>query len=163
MPATEKTWRDQAMMHVLFGITALIMLAGTLWMLAKDHNREWQKWQLDDRSREGWTIQAQLAQSQADSKVALQRLNKDLDASRSTKVEASLIQDFESKVTAEDARLAKEGIKEAPANFTKLDKAVSKMQSAQDQDSAAIQSARQDVLDEMNNNFIREAKRREGS
>src|SRR3954447_18843180 len=109
MPATEKTWRDQAKMHVLFGISALIMLAGTLWMLAKDHSREWQKWQLDDRSREGWTIQAQLAQSQADSKVALQRLSSDLAAAQSTKVEGSLIQDFEAKVTAEDERLAKNG------------------------------------------------------
>ena len=39
-------------MHVIFGISALIMLGGTIWMLAKDHNREWRKWQLDDRARE---------------------------------------------------------------------------------------------------------------
>ena len=52
MPATEKTWRDQARMHVIFGISSLVMLVGTIWMLAKDHNREWRKWQLDDRARE---------------------------------------------------------------------------------------------------------------
>ncbi len=147
-------------MHVLFGISALIMLAGTLWMLAKDHNREWRQWQLDDRSREAWTIQAQLAQSQADSKVALQRLNADLETARSTKVEGSLIQDFEGKVTAEEQRLAKEGSNVAPANFKKLNDAASRMEAAQD--SGAIQSARQAAIDEMNNNFIREAKRREG-
>ena len=43
MPATEKTWRDQARMHVIFGISALVMLGGTIWMLAKDHNREWRQ------------------------------------------------------------------------------------------------------------------------
>src|SRR3954471_7615332 len=101
MPATEKTWRDQAKMHVVFGISALVMLGGTLWMLAKDHNREWQKWQLDDRARESWTIQAQLAQAKADSTVALDRLQKDLLAARSTKVDKALIDDFKRKVVAE--------------------------------------------------------------
>ena len=43
-------------MHVIFGISALVMLAGTIWMLAKDHNRQWRKWQLDDRSREQATF-----------------------------------------------------------------------------------------------------------
>src|ERR1700744_6292996 len=99
MPATEKTWRDQAMMHVVFGISALVMLAGTIWMLAKDHNREWLKWQLDDRAREGWTIQAQLAQAKADSAVALTRLQKDLAGARSAKVDQALIDDFKQKVT----------------------------------------------------------------
>src|SRR5882757_7503656 len=105
MPATEKTWRDQAKMHVLFGISALVMLAGTLWMLAKDHNREWIQWQLADRTREGWTIQAQLAQAKADSDVALTRLQKELDAARSTKIDAELANRFKQLVTAEDERL----------------------------------------------------------
>src|SRR5215218_11345716 len=115
MPATEKTWRDQAKMHVLFGISALVMLAGTIWMLAKDHNREWRKWQLADRSREGWTIQAQLAQAQADSNVELDRLQKELIAARSTKVDAGLVKSFEQLVTAEDERLKRVGITEKPA------------------------------------------------
>src|SRR4051794_36675424 len=110
MPATEKTWRDQAKMHVLFGITSLVMLAGTLWMLAKDHNREWVKWQLSDRTREGWTIEAQLAQSQADSAVALTRLQKDLDASRSAKIDAELVNRFKQLATAEDERLKAAGM-----------------------------------------------------
>ena len=28
-------------MHVIFGVSSLVMLVGTVWMLAKDHNREW--------------------------------------------------------------------------------------------------------------------------
>jgi hypothetical protein len=94
MPATEKTWRDQARMHVIFGISSLVMLGGTIWMLAKDHNREWRRWQLDDRSRERWTIEAQLAQAQADSAVQLDQLRKDLAAARSSKVDASLVERF---------------------------------------------------------------------
>src|SRR3972149_8868899 len=121
MPATEKTWRDQAKMHVLFGISALVMLGATIWMLAKDHNREWRKWQLDDRARERWTIEAQLAQAKADSTVALDRLQEELIAARSTKVDAELVKSFEQLVTAEDARLKAAGITETPADFSRLE------------------------------------------
>ena len=72
-------------MHVIFGISALVMLGGTIWMLAKDHNREWRQWQLDDRSRERWTIEAQLAQAEADSTVQLAQLRKDLITAQSSK------------------------------------------------------------------------------
>ena len=48
-------------MHVIFGITALVMLLGTIWMLAKDHNREWRDWQLADRAKERWATEAKLA------------------------------------------------------------------------------------------------------
>jgi hypothetical protein len=161
MPATEKTWRDQAKMHVLFGISALVMLGGTIWMLAKDHNREWRKWQLDDRSREGWTIQAQLAQAEADSTVALTRLQKDLDAARSTKVDAELVQRFVNLVQTEDARLAKAKITEQPADFSKLEKAMTALGEAENGSDAAA-AARQNVLNKMST-FINEAKRRESA
>src|SRR5262245_56428422 len=143
MPATEKTWRDQAKMHVLFGISALVMLIATIWMLAKDHNREWRRWQLDDRAREGWTIQAQLAQAKADSAVALDRLQKDLWASRSTKIDASLVEDFKTKAQREDDRL--EGKLKTRADFKNLDDAVGKLQQAENGTDGAMR-ARQDVL-----------------
>src|SRR5215211_2742625 len=94
MPATEKTWRDQAKMHVIFGVSALVMLAGTIWMLAKDHNREWRKWQLADRARERWTAEAQLAQAEANSTADLDRLRNELQAARSTKVDRAFIDRF---------------------------------------------------------------------
>jgi cytochrome c2 len=108
MPATEKTWRDQAKMHVLFGISALVMLAGTIWMLAKDHNREWRKWQLADRTREGWTIQAQLKQATTDSAVELTRLEKDLYEARARAIEPVVLEQFKQQVAAEDARVKKD-------------------------------------------------------
>src|SRR5436190_11675925 len=119
MPATEKTWRDQARMHVIFGISALVMLGGTIWMLAKDHNREWQKWQLDDRARERWTIEAQLAQTEADSKSELDRLEDELKSARSSKVDSSLVKRFEQLVQDEDQRLQKIGKAESPADFSR--------------------------------------------
>ena len=41
MPATEQTWRDQKLMHVIFAVTGLLMLGSTIWMFAADHQREW--------------------------------------------------------------------------------------------------------------------------
>jgi hypothetical protein len=74
MPATEKTWRDQAKMHVLFGVSSLVMLAGTLWMFAKDHNREWRFWQLLDRTKERWTTEAELALTLAETRAQREAL-----------------------------------------------------------------------------------------
>ena len=45
MPATEQTWRDSKRMHVVFGISSLLMLVTTIWMLAADHRREWKHFQ----------------------------------------------------------------------------------------------------------------------
>jgi hypothetical protein len=159
MPATEKTWYDQALLHVIFGVSALVMLGGTIWMLAKDHNREWRKWQLDDRARERWTIQAQLAQAHADSVVALTRRQEELDEARSTKIDAELIKQFEQLVTAEDERLKQAETPEKPADFSRLESASAALQQAENGSPAAL-AARQSVLDKMEV-FVREAKRRE--
>ena len=45
MPATEKTWYDQKLLHVVFGCTGLLMLISTIWMFAADHQREWKGYQ----------------------------------------------------------------------------------------------------------------------
>src|SRR3990172_4569378 len=161
MPATEKTWRDQARMHVVFGISALVMLGGTIWMMAKDHNREWRKWQLADRAKEHWTIEAQLAQAQADSSAQLDRLRNELQAARSTKVDAALVERFKQLVAAEDERLAQEEIGEAKADFGRLDTALEKLQQAED-GSQDAKAARDELLAAMND-FVREAKRRENA
>jgi hypothetical protein len=72
MPATEKTWRDQMLMHVIFGVSALVLLVGTVWMLAKDHRREWRHVELANRNKEAWTAAAILHQEEAlsESKLA---------------------------------------------------------------------------------------------
>src|SRR5215472_7228628 len=50
MPANEQTWRDQKLMHVVFGISSIIMLVTTIWMMADDHNRPWKEYQRDFRN-----------------------------------------------------------------------------------------------------------------
>ncbi len=62
MPATEDTWRNQKLMHLVFGVTALVMLLGTVWMFADDHRREWKEYQRKFRKIETWTTQARMAE-----------------------------------------------------------------------------------------------------
>src|SRR5690349_20441153 len=159
MPATEKTWRDQAKMHVIFGISALVMLVGTILMLAKDHNREWRRWQLDDRARDRWTIEAQLRQAQADSDVRLADLRKDLATAQSSKVDPSLVDQFKQLVTAEDARVQGDKKGGKGPDFSKIDEALGRLTSTDNGSPAAIK-ARKDLLAAMDV-FTHEAKRLE--
>lgn len=159
MPATEKTWRDQLRMHVIFGISALVMLVGTIWMLAKDHNREWRKWQLADRSREAWTLQARLAQTQVTSESKRKALDAALVAAQSGKIDAALVGRFVQLVRDEDKRLTEAGVKVTPASFARLEAATKRLEAAQDGSDEAG-NARKAVLGAMDE-FVREAVRRE--
>jgi len=159
MPATEKTWRDQMLMHVIFGVSALVMLVGTVWMLAKDHAREWRSTQLANRNKEAWTATALLNQESALSQQQLEELKAQLAEAQAAPVEAALVKQFEERITAEDERLAEAGIKEKPADFSKLDDAAQRLADAE-QGSDEAAEARQDLKDAMDS-MIREARRRE--
>ena len=58
MPATEQTWRDMKILHVVFGVVALILLLATVVMLTVDHNRPWKKYQRTFRALETWSAGA---------------------------------------------------------------------------------------------------------
>lgn len=62
MPATEQTWRNVKTMHVVFGITSLLMLGGTIWMLADDHLREWKRYQREFRKVQVAATDARIAE-----------------------------------------------------------------------------------------------------
>ncbi|QDT00164.1 c-type cytochrome [Adhaeretor mobilis] len=106
MPATEQTWYNQKLMHVIFGATALIMTVATFWLLAKDHNREWKDVQLADRRKDAWMIEAEREKlvDQLDSKMA--DIHEDIFLAASQPVEASLAAEFLASVAEEDIRLA---------------------------------------------------------
>src|SRR5262245_53281458 len=104
MPATEKTWRDQMGMHVIFGISALIMLVATVWMLAKDHMREWRATELANRNKEAWTATAMLNQQQAISRDQLEHLAVEATEAKAAHVDPSLVEEFQKQVKAEDVR-----------------------------------------------------------
>src|SRR5580698_5527087 len=62
MPATEQTWRDSKKMHVIFGISSVLMLLTTIWMLAADHHREWKHYQQTFRDVESRSIEYRIQQ-----------------------------------------------------------------------------------------------------
>ncbi len=95
MPATEKTWRDQRIMHVIFGLTGLIMLISTVWMFAADHRREWKQYQRKMRSIDvrftGWRMAAEQSQEQHEKQ---QQLEAELADATAAIPEQSLIDQF---------------------------------------------------------------------
>ena len=60
MPATEQTWWNLKLLHVVFGISAILLLLATIAMLAADHNRPWKKYQREFRALETWSAAARV-------------------------------------------------------------------------------------------------------
>ncbi|MEM8945614.1 MAG: hypothetical protein AAGD11_10565 [Planctomycetota bacterium] len=128
MPATEQTWRNQKVMHIVFGASSLVMMVATLWLLAKDHNREWKDWQLDNRKKEAWMIQARhdsLA-DQYDEKMT--SYDEQMRKVQAAAIDSSLLDEFKQLVTAEAERTSEDG--EANVDFKKLDAAVESLDAA---------------------------------
>jgi cytochrome c2 len=146
-------------MHVVFGLAALIMLVGTVWMLAKDHLREWRATELANRNKERWTAEAQLAQETALSESELEKFGNELDAIERSHVEPTILDAFKKRITEEDERLATEGVKEDPANFEELD-ADATILAQSEPGSEEAKEARSELVDRMTE-FVSEAKRRE--
>src|SRR5688500_3543789 len=65
MPATEQTWRNVKLMHVLFGVSGLLMFATTIWMLAADHIRPWKPYQRTYQGIENWRSAARITEEQS--------------------------------------------------------------------------------------------------
>ncbi len=105
MPATEQTWRDQKVMHIVFGASAVVMMIASLWLVAKDHNREWKEWQLQNRKKEARMTLARrdLVEDQFSSKM--ETFDKDIVELQSEMIEPELVEQFKEEVHEEDARL----------------------------------------------------------
>jgi hypothetical protein len=118
MPATEQTKYDQKLMHVVFGVTGLVMLLSTIWMFAKDHNREWKKFQ-----RQGRSVDAQMTQwriREADTRerqAAYDEISGTLAQIQAQAPEVELVDAFQREVSSEAERLQR-----SPPNFAKLDR-----------------------------------------
>src|SRR3954471_20231707 len=79
MPATESTWRNLRLMHVVFGVASVAMLVTTVWMLAADHSRTWKQYQRQYRDIETWTANARIdEQETADYDTTKAKLHEDL-------------------------------------------------------------------------------------
>jgi len=67
MPATEQTWRNLKILHVVFGVTAILLLLSTVLMLVSDHNRPWKKYQREFRALETWSAAARIDEQDSQS------------------------------------------------------------------------------------------------
>ncbi len=61
MPATEETWYNQKLLHLIFGCTSLLMLIAVVWMIAQDHEREWKNHQREFRSIQEKQLRGRMA------------------------------------------------------------------------------------------------------
>ena len=62
MPATEQTWWNLKILHVVFAVAALVLLAATVMMLVADHDRPWKEYARGFRELETWSAEARVAQ-----------------------------------------------------------------------------------------------------
>ncbi|MFM7042441.1 MAG: hypothetical protein ACKO35_09670, partial [Planctomycetaceae bacterium] len=66
MPATEQTWRNLRILHVVFAIGAIALLLATVWMLAADHDRPWKRYARGFRNVETWAATARVAEQESE-------------------------------------------------------------------------------------------------
>jgi len=109
MPATEQTWRDIKLLHVVFAVSAIGLLVTTVWMLAVDHDRPWKQYARGFRELETWSALARTKQQDlADYRAGGAELEKALADARRSPVDAALAEEFVAALGAvsEDAQAA---------------------------------------------------------
>lgn len=95
MPATEQTWRDQPLMHMIFGISGLVMLLSTLWMLYADYNRGWKPVQRQSQEIDNWFTEARIVERSTGDYLKLRaELEADLKKIREQAPDAQAVQSF---------------------------------------------------------------------
>ena len=105
MPASEQTWYNQKVMHIVFGVSALVMTIATLWLLAKDHNRQWKGVQLENRKKSAWLIQARHDSLADQFSTKLENYDAELRQAQSEPIDEDDVAAFERLVTTENERL----------------------------------------------------------
>jgi cytochrome c551/c552 len=70
MPATEQTWRNLKLLHVVFAVAALLLLLATVLMLTADHNRPWKQYARGFRNLETWSATARVQEEESQSYAA---------------------------------------------------------------------------------------------
>ena len=94
MPATEQTWYDQKLLHVVFGVTSLIMLISVVWMIAQDHERPWKKHQREFRDMQRMQLGGRLRAEQKNQLEVVQQAELQYAAAQSEAPDASLVEQF---------------------------------------------------------------------
>jgi len=105
MPATEKTWRSMKPLHLIFGVSSMVLLGATLWMLAADHwGRPWRDYQQKSRGIEMWTFENQIrSMNLATAKAIGNRLQDELNLARAVEPDPELLDRFRQAVLSQDS------------------------------------------------------------
>jgi cytochrome c551/c552 len=109
MPATEQTWRNLKLLHVVFAVSAVLLLIATVLMLTADHNRPWKKYAREFRALETWSAAARIDEQDSSSYEARRsELEKALAESRRADLDGGLAKAFiaEVRTVPEDAQAA---------------------------------------------------------
>src|SRR5580704_16774864 len=123
MPATESNFRDVKKVHVVFAVTAVIMMLTTLWMMAADQAREWTGYQ---RSFEKLQSQKQIAAINSIEKSPQYETSKEeLNAKKET-AEAHL------KTIQPDVDAAKSNFAQADLKFDNISRQVRNVRAYRD-------------------------------
>ncbi|NIP85501.1 MAG: hypothetical protein GTO03_08035, partial [Planctomycetales bacterium] len=102
MPATEQTWRHTKSLHVVFGLSSIVMFVGTIWLLAADHYREWKDNQRTFHKLESWTLEARdREQRRADYQARADQLQKAVTVTRNTVPPKSQVEAFVRQMRAD--------------------------------------------------------------
>jgi cytochrome c2 len=109
MPATEQTWRNLKLLHVVFAVAAVTLLLATVAMLTADHNRPWKKYAREFRALETWTAQARVDEQESKAYEARRAdLESALAEARRAPFDAEIAKEFlaEVRTVKEDAQAA---------------------------------------------------------
>lgn len=99
MPATEQTWRDQKLLHVVFAVSSVVMLIATVWMFAADHARPWKPYQKTARAIDLATTSWRSIQYDSEEHQAkIDRLEAALAVVRGRGVDDSLVREFRQRI-----------------------------------------------------------------
>ncbi|HET6878623.1 MAG TPA: PDZ domain-containing protein, partial [Pirellulales bacterium] len=156
MPANEQTWRDQKLLHVVFGVTSIVMLLSTIWMLAKDHSREWKNYQRRFQHLEAYTANARLSEEEtADYYAKEDELKHKLRIAKSEAPPKELIDAFvaEAKQKQDDKRVGNRypyNVDRIERNYEKLLQTRRAAMQGDDSDSQdrIVESKRVDVIEQ---------------
>jgi cytochrome c2 len=137
-------------MHVVFGLTSLAMLVGTIWMLAADHRREWKQYQREFRNVEVAATRARISEVDSDQWRAKEReLQRAVEEARQIVPPEDLVNHFRRTINDRvlaDATAARESDAERVKQlYDELKKAADKS----DRNPAEVAAARDRLIDAM--------------
>lgn len=136
MPASEQTWRDSKVLHVVFGVTSLCMLGTTIWMLTADHTREWKQNQRTFREIETWTTAARMRQANNEEYESKRsKLAAALVHARQQAPPEGLVKSFRQELVADAERQTRtQGTKVEPPSFERAQETYERLREAKPAD-----------------------------